>query len=460
MKNAQNSVNDLGTGPVGRLLLRLAVPTITAQLINALYNIVDRMYIGHMKEVGDLALTGVGITFPIIMLISAFAALVGMGGAPLASIELGRDNRERANRILNNAATSLLILAVVLTAFFLAFKRPLLMFFGASEATIEYAVRYITIYVSGTIFVMIALGLNAFITTQGFAKEGMLTVLIGAVLNIALDPLFIFTFDMGVRGAALATILSQAVSAVWVLLFLSGKKTVLRLNPKHMPLRRDIMGAILSLGISPFIMQSTESLVMITLNSGLQRYGNDLYVGAMTIISSIMQFMSMPLMGLGQGAQPIISYNYGARNYERVKHTYNLLIKVSVIASCLLWAALQFFPQVFILIFNDKPELMEVAVHSLRIYMAGVFMIGLQFSCQQCFMAMGQAKTSLFLALLRKVILLIPLALVLPRFLGTFGIFLAEPIADITAGSITFLMFLRFSRKLFRELEAKPQSEA
>lgn len=451
MAASNPSVNDLGTGSIGGLLVRLAVPTITAQLINALYNIVDRMYIGHMEGIGDVALTGVGVTFPIIMLVSAFASLVGMGGAPLSSIELGKKNEERANRILNNAFFSLLAMAVALTAFFMAFKRPMLLFFGASQATIGYALDYIGIYLAGTIFVMLALGLNAFITAQGFAKEGMLTVLIGAVLNIILDPILIFGFGLGVRGAALATIISQAVSAGWVLLFLCGKKTVLRIRPQWMAPRKDVLLPILSLGVSPFIMQSTESLVMITLNSGLQRYGNDLYVGAMTIISSVMQVTTMPLMGLGQGAQPIISYNYGAGKYDRVKKTYALLIKASFAASAAVWALTILFPQGFISLFNNKPELMEITMKALRIYMAGIFMMGIQFSCQQCFMAMGQARTSLFLALLRKIILLIPLALILPAFLGPFGIFIAEPIADITAALITALMFWRFARRLPRQ---------
>lgn len=445
----KDGISDLGTSPIGKLLVRLAVPTITAQLINVLYNIVDRMYIGHMEGVGDVALTGVGITFPIITLISAFAALVGMGGAPLASIELGKQNPERASCILGNAFIGLVLAAAALTAFFLTFKRPLLYFFGGSDATVAYALPYITIYVSGTIFVMLALGLNAFITAQGFAKVSMKTVLIGAVLNIVLDPIFIFGLDMGVTGAALATIISQAVSAVWVLVFLTGKKTVLRLAPKYMRLSRSVMLPILALGISPFIMQSTESLVMITLNSGLKNYGSDLYVGAMTIISSVMQVLIMPIMGLGQGAQPIISYNFGAGNFHRVKKTYTLLIRVSLLCSAVIWAVVEMFPQVFVSIFNNKPELMEITCYSMRIYMAGMLMMGIQFGCQQSFMAMGQAKTSLVLALLRKIILLIPLALVLPRFWGTTGIFIAEPIADITAALVTAFMFWRFTRRTF-----------
>lgn len=446
----KNSISDLGTGPIGKLLFRLAVPTIVAQMINALYNIVDRMYIGNMADVGHLALTGVGITFPIIMFISAFSALCGMGGAPLASIELGKKNEERAGQFLGNSVTALLSVAVVLTVVFLIFKRPLLYMFGASDETIEYSLSYITIYLFGTIFVMLSLGLNSYITAQGFAKTSMMTVLIGAVLNIVLDPIFIFVFDMGVTGAALATIISQAVSAVWVVKFLTGKKTVLRIKPSCMVPRRDILVPILSLGISPFIMQSTESLVMITLNSGLQRYGNDLYVGAMTIITSVSQVISMPIMGLAQGAQPLISYNYGAGNMQRVKKTYHLLITSTFSFSVLAWISIMLFPEVFIRIFNQNPELLEITVRAIRIYMAGIMMFGIQGGCQQCFMAMGQAKTSLFLALLRKGILLIPLALILPIFMGVDGIFISVPIADVLAASVTALMFIRFTRtKLF-----------
>lgn len=441
--------NELGTGSIGKLMIKLAVPTIIAQLINAMYNIVDRMYIGHMEGVGDLALTGVGVTFPIIMLISAFSALIGMGGAPLASIEMGKGNLQRAQHILGNAFSVLLGLAVVLTGVFLLFKEPLLYMFGASQATIEYALPYISIYVAGTVFVMLSLGLNMFITTQGFAKTGMLTILIGALLNIVLDPIFIFVLNMGVQGAALATILSQAVSALWVLRFLMGEKTHLRIQKKYMRPQKTIMLPVLALGISPFIMQSTESLVMITLNSGLQRYGNDLYVGAMTIISSVMMVLNMPISGLAQGTQPIISYNYGAGNIERVKKTYKLLIFSTFTVSTLLCLTVELFPGFFVSIFNNRPELMEITVRSMRVYMAGMFMMGLQLGCQQSFMAMGQAKISLFLALLRKIVLLIPLAMVFPMFWGAPGIFIAEPVADIIASLITGLMFWRFTKKMF-----------
>lgn len=364
MDNEKNT--ELGTMPVGRLMFKLALPAIVAQVINALYNIVDRMYIGHIEGVGPMALTGVGITFPIIMLITAFAAMIGMGGAPLAAIHLGEKNRDSAEGILGNAATLLLILSVVLTAFFLIFQRPLLMAFGASENTIEHALQYMTIYLCGTIFVMATLGLNAFINTQGFAKTGMLTVLIGAVLNIILDPVFIFVFGMGVRGAALATILSQAVSAIWVCHFLTGRKTTIKIKPSRMRLKKEYVVGIISLGISPFIMQSTESLLNITLNASLQFYGGDMAVGAMTIIGSISQLGLMPLMGLTQGGQPIISYNYGARNYDRVRKAYHLMIAASFTLSMVIWAIVEFFPEVVIAIFTTDPQLSSLTVWAIR----------------------------------------------------------------------------------------------
>lgn len=441
---------ELETMPVGRLMFKLALPAIVAQVINALYNIVDRMYIGHIEGVGPMALTGVGITFPIIMLITAFAAMIGMGGAPLAAIHLGEKNRDSAEGILGNAATLLLILSVVLTVFFLAFQRPLLMAFGASENTIEHALRYMTIYLCGTIFVMVTLGLNSFINTQGFAKTGMLTVLIGAVLNIALDPVFIFVFGMGVRGAALATILSQAVSAIWVFRFLTGKKTTIKIKTSRMRLKKEYVLGIISLGISPFIMQSTESLLNITLNASLQFYGGDLAVGAMTIIGSISQLGLMPLMGLTQGGQPIISYNYGAKNYERVRRAYHLMIAASFTLSMLIWAIVEFFPEVVIAIFTTDPQLSSLTVWAIRIFMMCIGIMGLQTGCQQTFLSLGQAKVSVFLAMLRKLILLIPLILIIPRVtgLGMTGVFVAQPIADFIAVVSTVAVFAVKIRKI------------
>lgn len=448
MDNEKNT--ELGTMPVGRLMFKLALPAIVAQVINALYNIVDRMYIGHIEGVGPMALTGVGITFPIIMLITAFAAMIGMGGAPLAAIHLGEKNRDSAEGILGNAATLLLILSVVLTAFFLIFQRPLLMAFGASENTIEHALQYMTIYLCGTIFVMATLGLNSFINTQGFAKTGMLTVLIGAVLNITLDPVFIFVFGMGVRGAALATILSQAVSAIWVCRFLMGKKTTIKIKPSRMRLKKEYVVGIISLGISPFIMQSTESLLNITLNASLQFYGGDLAVGAMTIIGSISQLGLMPLMGLTQGGQPIISYNYGARNYDRVRKAYHLMIAASFTLSMVIWAIVEFFPEVVIAIFTTDPQLSSLTVWAIRIFMMCLGIMGLQTGCQQTFLSLGQAKVSVFLAMLRKLILLIPLILIIPRVtgLGMTGVFLAQPIADFIAVVSTVAVFAVKIRKI------------
>lgn len=449
--------NDLGKDPVGKLLLRLALPAITAQLINALYNIVDRIYIGHIEGEGDIALTGLGITFPIIMLISAFSALIGMGGSPRASIKMGEGCHEGAEKILGNCFVSLLGVSVILTVVFLTTQSPLLMMFGASEKTLPYATDYLTIYLCGTIFVQLSLGLNPFISIQGYATTSMLTVVIGAVINIALDPLFIFGFHMGVKGAALATVLAQAVSAVWVVLFLVGKKTRLRLQKRYFRLHRNIMLPVLALGLSPFIMQSTESAVNIALNSSLQKYGGDLAVGAMTICSSVMQVVFMPLQGLAQGAQPIISFNYGADRPDRVKKAFRLLLTVAFTSTILIWLLVQFFPEPFVALFNDKPELTNFTVWALRIYMAGIFMVGIQTACQQTFVALGQAKVSLFLALLRKVILLIPLILVLPLLLPdkVFAVYLAEPIADITAASCTAtVFFLRFNKILSRGRKA------
>ncbi|HIS49523.1 MAG TPA: MATE family efflux transporter [Candidatus Gallacutalibacter pullistercoris] len=452
---AKKQTNDLGKDPVGKLLVRLALPAITAQLINALYNIVDRIYIGHIEGEGDVALTGLGITFPIIMLISAFSALIGMGGSPRASIRMGEGHREGAEQILGNCFVSLIAISVCLTAVFLATQEPLLMMFGASERTLPYATDYLTIYLCGTIFVQMALGLNPFITIQGYATTSMLTVFIGAVINIALDPLFIFGFGMGVKGAALATILAQAVSAVWVVMFLMGKKTQLHLRPKYFRFDRTIMLPVLALGLSPFIMQSTESAVNIALNSSLQRYGGDLAVGGMTICSSVMQVIFMPLQGLTQGAQPIISFNYGANQLDRVRKTFKLLFATALTVTVLIWIFVQVFPEPFVALFNDKPELTSFTVWALRIYMAGIFMVGIQTSCQQTFVALGQAKVSLFLALLRKVILLIPLVFILPLFLAdkVFAVYLAEPIADIIAATCTGTVFLFRFRKILHDRE-------
>lgn len=448
----QKNETALANAPIGPMMVKLALPAVVAQIINMLYNIVDRVYIGHIAQVGRTALTGVGVTFPIIMLISAFSAFVGMGGAPLASIALGAGDREKAEKFLGNSATLLVIMAAVLTAVFLIIKRPVLMAFGASGETIGYALDYISIYLAGTIFVQLALGLNAYITAQGYALVSMGSVIIGAVLNIALDPLFIFALGMGVKGAAVATILSQGVSTCWVVAFLSSKRSGLRIRRENMHLERRIVGRILALGIAPFIMQSTESLVTVVLNSGLQLYGGDLYVASVTIMQSIMQMIVMPVQGIAQGVQPIISYNFGAGNYQRVRRTFHLLLRTALIittASCILAALI---PKQLALIFNNDRDLVALVGRVMPVFFGGIWAFGAQIACQSTFMALGQAKTSLFLALLRKVILLVPLAIILPMATGSvMGIYAAEPAADILASSITLTMFMIQRKKLLPE---------
>ena len=446
---------DLGKEPIGHLLLVLAIPTIASQVINALYNMVDRMYIGHIPEIGATALTGVGVSFPIIMIVSAFAALVGMGGAPQASIAMGRKDHDKAEKILGNCFISLAVVAVILTIIVLAFKTPLLYLFGASSNTISYAEEYIEIYAVGTIFVQMTLGLNMFISAQGFSMISMLTVVIGAVTNIVLDPIFIFGFHMGVRGAAIATVLSQALSAVWAVKFLTGKNTVLHLKKKYMKIEWKIMAPCIALGVAPFIMQSTESILVLCFNSSLLKYGGDMAVGAMTILSSVMQFAMLPLQGLTQGGQPIISYNYGARNVERVKKGFKLLLIACLCYSTLMWAVTQLAPQLLVMIFTNDPELMELAVWALRIYMAGVLLMGAQIACQQTFIAFGNAKISTFLAIFRKIIVLIPLIYILPIFMRNkvLAVFMAEPIADIIAVCTTCIMFFISFKKLIREMK-------
>lgn len=446
--------NDLGNDPVPQLLLRLALPAVTAQVVNALYNIVDRMYLGHMKPDGDLAITGVGVAFAIIMFISALSALVGMGGGSRAAIRTGEGRTDLAEEILGNCTLLILLISAAVMAVFLPFQRPMLLMMGASPETIDYAVNYLTIYLCGTVFVQISLALNNFITTQGFSTISMLTVIIGAVTNIVLDPIFIFGMNMGVQGAALATIIAQAVSAIWVLAFLTGKRTKLKIRLKYLRLKPKVLLPVVAIGVSPFIMQSTESLVNISFNSSLLKYGGNVYVGAMTICSSIMQVLSMIFQGLAQGAQPIVGYNYGAGKLDRVRKAFRLLLTAGVVYAVSAWLLVQLFPHVFVALFNEKPELVEAAVWALRIYLACFFMLGVQFSCQQTFVALGQAKVSLFLALLRKVILLIPLIYILPHILTgnqVFAVYVAEPVADALAATTTGLMFAwKFPRILRR----------
>ena len=454
---AKNNL-DLGSGSVRKLLFSLSVPTITSQIVNMLYNLVDRIYIGHMQPtetVGKLALTGVGVCLPIILVISAFAALMASGGAPRASIAEGRGESKEAERIMGNSFTLLVITSVVLTAVFSLFARPLLLTFGASANTLPYALDYLRIYALGTIFVQITLGMNAYITAQGFTTVSMKTTLIGAGLNIVLDPIFIFGFDMGVRGAALATVLSQAVSAVWVLRFLTGSKTKWRLRRENLRPVGAVFLPCMALGLAPFIMQSTESLIAVCFNSSLLKYGGDLAVGAMTVLTSVMQLAMMPLQGLSQGAQPIISYNYGARNARRVRDAFKCLLISCLVYSLAMWVVVQCFPAFFVRLFNDGEELVRYGAWALRIYMGATGIFGIQIACQQTFIALGNAKTSLFLAVLRKIILLIPLIYILPHFFAdkAFAVFLSEPIADLLAVTTTAVLFRIQFRRSMTELD-------
>ena len=450
-----SSEEALASAPIGILMLKLAVPAVAAQVINMLYNIVDRIYIGHIPEVGRTALTGLGITFPIIMLVSAFAAFAGQGGAPLASIRLGAGDRNGAEKILGSSTSMLLCTSVVLTVVFSIIKEPVLMAFGASADTIGYAVDYISIYLLGTIFVQYALGLNTFISAQGKAMVAMCSVLIGAVLNIILDPVFIFVFNLGVRGAAIATVISQGVSALWVVGFLCSGRSGLRIRVANLRPNWSVMSKIAALGIAPFIMQSTESLVTVVLNSGLQRYGGDLYVGTLTIMQSVMQMVVMPTQGITQGVQPIMSYNYGAHNYSRVRKTFKLLLKVTLTVTVCAFLVVLLIPEQLALIFNDDPELVALTGKMMPIFFGGIWAFGAQMACQSAFMAMGQAKTSLFLALLRKVILLVPLAIFLPWAMdNVLGIYIAEPVADFLASTTTLTLFL-LRRKSLLPLDEK-----
>ena len=435
---------DLGSGNVRSLLLKLAIPAVVAQVINLLYNIVDRIYIGHIPESGTNALTGVGLCLPILMLVNAFATLAGGGGAPRAAIAMGQGKKEDAENILGNCFSTLIIIAIILTVTLSLTAEPLLWLFGASENTIPYAMDYMRIYLLGSIFVLFVMGMNPFLTTQGFAKFAMITTVIGAVINIVLDPIFIFGLNMGVSGAALATIISQCVSAIWVLRFLTGKQTILKLQLKNLKLKASVILPCLALGISGFIMLSTESLLSISFNSSLSKFGGDLAVGSMTIISSVSQLITLPLSGICQGAQPIVSYNFGAGNKERVLSVFKYTLLICASYTTLGWILTMTVPQVFAGIFSSDAALIENAAWCMRIYMAGIFAFGFQISCQQTFVALGQAKTSLLLACLRKLVLLIPLIFILPIFFENkvFAVFLAEPVSDIVAAAVTTIIFV------------------
>ncbi|RRK31998.1 MATE family efflux transporter [Schaedlerella arabinosiphila] len=438
----------LGNAPLGRLMVSMALPAVAAQVINVLYNIVDRIYIGHIPGYGELALTGVGVTAPILMVISAFSAFAGMGGAPQASIQLGKKNYEGAEKILGTSVAMLLLFSVVLTAVFQAFKTPILYAFGASDNTIVHAREYITIYLAGTVFVQFALGLNTYISGQGNAKIAMLSVLLGAVTNIILDPVLIFGFHMGVRGAALATVISQALSAAWVLRFLTGSNSVIRIRRKQIRLDKKTVLGIGALGISPFIMQSTESLVMITLNTGLQKYGGDMYVGTMSIMASVMQLITIPVQGVAQGVQPIMSYNYGAGNLKRVKDTFLRMVLVCLAGTMVFAGIAVLRPEFYARLFSSNEELTMLTCRYMPVYFLGITIFGIQMGCQTTFLALGQAKVSLVIALLRKIVLLVPLAVLLPRFMGVDGVYRAEPVADFTSVAVTMLLFFFTARKI------------
>lgn len=446
-----NNKEYLGKENIGKLLFKLAIPSVIAQLVNMLYNIIDRIYIGHMPEVGSVALTGVGVCLPLILIVSAFAALVSSGGAPRASIKMGEKDYQGAEEILGNCFTLQIIISALLTVLLLIFNRPLLLAFGGSSETIGYATSYMNIYAIGTIFVQLTLGMNGFISCQGFTKHSMISVAIGAVTNIILDPIFIYGLNMGVSGAALATIIAQGASTIWVLSFLRGKKTFIKLKPIYMKLRINVIFPCILLGLATFIMQASESAIAICFNSSLQHYGGDLEVGAMTILTSVMQFAMMPMQGVAQGAQPIISYNFGAKNKTRVVKIFKLLLIVCLSYSIILCTSIMIFPKAFAGIFTDNQNLVEFASKMLRVYCAGIGIFGIQVACQMTFVSIGSSLSSIIVAVFRKCIVLIPLIYIVPLFLDNkiLGVYLAEPIADISAVIFTTILFaLKFRKSL------------
>lgn len=447
-ESRQDKEKLMATEGIGKLMVRMAIPAVVAQIINILYSIVDRIYIGHIEGVGMEALTGVGVTFPIITLISAFSAFAGAGGAPLAAIWVGKGDRERAEKILGNAVTQLLAFSVVLMVFFYAFQKPLLYMFGASDATIGYAVDYISIYLLGTVFVQLALGLNSFIISQGRSRTAMIAVLIGAAANIILDPVFIFGFGMGVKGAARATVISQALSALWTVGFLVSKKSSLTIRWQAMKPDFHVIGNTMALGVAPFIMRATESLISIVLNRGLQKYGGDIYVGSLTIMQSVMQMYSAPLGGFTQGVQPIISYNFGAGNFDRVKKLYRTMISVCFLGAASMTVLVMVFPGFFAGMFTNDTELIRLVEQMMPVFMCGMLVFGLQQGIQPTFLALGQAKLSLFIAIFRKVLLLVPLALILPLRFGVMGIYYAEPLSDVISAVVASTLFLLNIKKI------------
>lgn len=451
----QDNRNFLGTEPIGKLLLKLSIPTVIAQLINMLYNIVDRIYIGHIPGEGSLALTGVGVCMPIIMLVSAFAALISTGGAPRASISMGKQDNQTAEKILGNCFVALVSVSLVLTAILLIWGKSLLMAFGASENTITYASDYLSIYALGTIFVQLTLGMNAFITCQGFTKVSMISVLIGVICNITLDPIFIFVMHMGVRGAAVATVISQAISSIWVMRFLCSRRTQLHLHKDNMRLESKVFLPCLALGLATFVMQSSESVIAVCFNSSLLRYGGDNAVGAMTLLTSVMQFAMLPLQGIGQGAQPITSYNYGARNSERVRQSFRLLLTSCLAYSVALWAAVELCPRLFVSIFTQDAKLIAFTAPMLRIYLGGLLLFGIQIACQMTFTSLGKALNSIVVAVVRKFVLLLPLIYIMPHLVSdpTVGVYMAEPVADILAIIFTAILFSFQFRKALSQIK-------
>ncbi len=436
--------NDFSKGSIVENILKLAVPMTFAQLINVLYNIIDRIYIGRIAEDATLALTGLGLCLPIISMVIAFANLFGMGGAPLCSIERGRGNNEEAEKIMGNSFILLVISGIILTVLGLVFKKPMLYLFGASDNTYPFADQYISIYLLGNIFVMMGLGMNSFINSQGFGTIGMITVVVGAAANIVLDPIFIFALDMGVRGAALATIISQFLSAFWIVLFLRGKKTILRLKFSAFRLKKHRVQAITALGMSGFTMSITNSLVQIMYNSSLQRYGGDLYVGIMTVINSVREVISMPVNGLTNGSQPVMGFNYGAGEYKRVKQAIKFTSAVAIIYTTVMWGLVHIFPEFFIRIFNQDVELLKAGIPSMRIYYFGFFLMSLQFAGQSVFVALGKARRAVFFSIFRKVVIVIPLILILPVIMGNgaSGVLMAEPISNLIGGGACFITML------------------
>ena len=454
----EKSKEFLGTEPIGKLLLKLAIPTVVAQLVNMLYNIVDRIYLGHMPVDGSLALTGVGVCTPIILFVSAFAALICSSGAPRSSIFMGEGNYDKAEETMGNCFTLQILVSMLLTVLLTFFSEDLLWTFGASENTIGYATQYMNIYALGTIFVQLTLGMNAYVTAQGNAKMAMLTVIIGAVCNIILDPIFIFVFDMGVAGAALATIISQGISCVWVVSLLIGNRSTLRLKKQYLRIRPRVVLPCIALGLATFIMQASESVISVAFNSSLLKYGGDMAVGAMTILTSVMQFAMLPMQGIGQGAQPITSYNYGARNAARVKKTFRLLLCICLSYSMLVGTAVLLFPKTFAGIFCADATLLDFTAKALRIYMAGMLIFGIQIACQMTFVSIGNALCSIIVAVVRKFVLLLPLIYIVPRFVAdkTMAVYLAEPIADIIAVTFTVILFAVQFHKAIKKLEDHP----